>query len=334
MSFFYNLGKSILPERIRQRIGIYLEKTGKYEVPFDTYGKVFVFSFAISILAYALLLYSYLKSAGLALFLILSFLSLTALQLGLVFVMLIGFWLYYEFVIFRRTREIEEVLPDFLEQVSVNLRAGMSFDRALWNSVNPDFGVLEREIEIVSKKVMTGDDTEQALKEFANKYNSTLLQESMDMIIIGIRAGGNISELIDRVVANVKEVHYLNEELIASVTSYVIFISVIAVVISPVLFALSFNLMQIIQGLGDKLTVTNYGNVLNFGDNLLNPKDFILFSKIAIVIIAGISSLIIADLREGSIKAGLKYIVLFAPIAYIIYLVALAGLSGAFGVVV
>jgi len=60
MSFFYNLGKSILPERIRQRIGIYLEKTGKYEVPFDTYGKVFVFSFAISILAYALLLYSYL----------------------------------------------------------------------------------------------------------------------------------------------------------------------------------------------------------------------------------------------------------------------------------
>ena len=92
--------------------------------------------------------------------------------------------------------------------------------------------------------------------------------------------------------------------------------------------------MQIIQGLGDKLTVTNYGNVLNFGDNLLNPKDFILFSKIAIVIIAGISSLIIADLREGSIKAGLKYIVLFAPIAYIIYLVALAGLSGAFGVVV
>ncbi|MEK6916597.1 MAG: type II secretion system F family protein [Nanoarchaeota archaeon] len=332
MSFFYNLGKSILPEKIRKKIKYYLEKTGIYEVPFQTYGNVFVVSFVITILLYAFLIFSHIRSSNIFFFTLLTFLSLTLLQFVIVFLLVISFWLYYEFIIFNRTREIENVLPDFLEQVSVNLRAGMSFDRALWNSIKPEFGVLEKEIEIVSKKVMTGDDTEQALKEFAQKYSSTLLQESMDMIIVGIRAGGNISALIDRVVANVKEAHYLNKELIASVTSYVIFITIIAVIISPVLFALSFNLMQIIQGLGDKLTVTNYGNLLSLGGDKVNPNEFIFFSKMAILIIAGMSSLIIADLREGSVKAGLKYIFLFAPIAYIVYVLALGALSGVFGI--
>ena len=96
------------------------------------------------------------------------------------------------------------------------------------------------------------------------------------MIIIGLRSGGNVSDLIDRIVKNVKEASFLNKELIASVTSYVIFISVVAVVISPILFALSFNLMQIIQSLGEKLSTSSSTGVLslNFGDNKLNPKDF------------------------------------------------------------
>ena len=75
----------------------------------------------------------------------------------------------------------------------------------------------------------------------------------MDMIIIGLKSGGNIADIIDKIVKNVKDAHFLNKELIASVTSYVIFIGVVAVIISPILFALSFNMMQIIQSLGEKL---------------------------------------------------------------------------------
>jgi len=329
---FARLGKNIMPEKFRKNIKKYLEKTGKYEVPYSKYGTLFVLTILISISVFYFLFFKSINSANPVMFVLFTFLILTVTELILVVVSIFGLWIYYEFVIFNRTREIEAVLPDFLEEVSVNLRAGMSFDKALWNSIEPQFGVLEKEIQIVAKKVMSGYDTEEALKEFSKKYESTLLQESMDMIVVGLKSGGNVAELIDKIVKNVKDAYYLNKELIASVTSYVIFISVIAIVISPILFALSFNLMQVIQSLGEKMTTSSsYGIVSISFDNKLDPNDFILFSKIAVTIIASMSSIIIADLREGSIKAGIKYILLFLPISYIIYVVMLALFTGIFG---
>ena len=334
MSFFNDLGKNIMPENFRLHIKGYLFKTGKNEVPYSQYGQIFIISILATVAIYYFLLFPWLKTADIIFLVIGSFLALTVIELILVVVIILCLYVYYEFVIFKRTRKIEEVLPDFLEEVSVNLRAGMSFDNALWNSIRPEFDVLEKEIEIVAKKVMAGEDTEQALKDFSEKYNSNLLQESMDMIIIGLKSGGNIAELIDKIVTNVKEASFLNKELIASVTSYVIFIAVISVVISPILFALSFNLMQIIQSLGEKLsTSASYGNLsIRFGENRLDPNHFIIFSRLSVIIISSISAIIIADLREGSIKAGIKYLFLFIPASFIIYEVMLTVFTMIFSV--
>jgi pilus assembly protein TadC len=333
MSFFYNLGEAIIPKKIRIKIKKYVQKSGSYDVPYGIYGIVFLLSIIFSALLYFIFFINIFKTANPIVMALISFLVLCLTEFTLILALGIGMWLYYEFVIFRRTVKIEEVLPDFLEEVSVNLRAGMSFDKALWNSVEPEFGVLDKEIEIVAKKVMSGEDTEKALKDFSDKYNSTLLQECMDLIIIGIKSGGNISDLIDKVVDNVKSASYLKKELIASVMSYIIFISATAVVISPILFALSFNLMEIIQSLGEKLVTTSYSALpINLGYKTINPEDFVLFSKICVVIIAAVSGMIIADLREGSIKAGVKYILIFIPVAYFTYLGMLNLFTSLFGI--
>ncbi len=332
MSFFYGLGKSVIPKGIRTKIKKYLQKSGHYDVPYGLYGVMFILSIFFTAGLYFFFFMNTLKTANPLFVVFVSFVILTVTELVLLLCLGLLMWLYYEFIIFRRTIMIEEVLPDFLEEVSVNLRAGMSFDKALWNSVEPEFGVLDREIEIVAKKVMTGEDTEEALKEFADKYNSTLLQESMDMIRIGLKSGGNISDLIDKIVENVKSASYLKKELIASVMSYIIFISVTAVIISPILFALSFNLMKIIQSLGEKLATSSYSSLpINLGYKTINPEDFILFSKICVIIISSIAGMIIADLREGSIKAGIKYLLIFIPVAYFTYLGMLNVFTSIFG---
>ncbi|MEM4398164.1 MAG: type II secretion system F family protein [Candidatus Woesearchaeota archaeon] len=333
MRFFKNLGEAIIPNKIRIKLKKYLSKAGIYEVPYTKYGLFFFLSIFFSVAIYFLFAHTYIKKNSPITVAFSSFLILTITDFLIIGLLFLGFFLYYEFVIFNRTREIENLLPDFLDDVSVNLRAGMSFDKALWNSIAPEYGVLEKEIEIVAKKVMAGYDTEE---EFAEKYNSTLLQESIDMILVGIKSGTNISELIEKISENVKNAYYLKKELIASVTSFVIFIAFTAVIISPILFALSFNLMTIIQNLGEKLSTTSSYNILpfNFGYRTIEQKDFILFSKISIIIIATISGMIIADLRESSIKAGLKYVFLFGPIAYLIYIITLSFFSSIFGVLI
>ena len=57
-----------------------------------------------------------------------------------------------DFQITRRKQKIESLFPDFLHSVAANIRAGMPTDRAIWQSVTPQFGVLGKEIEIVAKK--------------------------------------------------------------------------------------------------------------------------------------------------------------------------------------
>ena len=88
---------------------------------------------------------------------------------------LIGFVFYLNLRIYNRTKEIEKVLPDFLQLTAANISAGMSIDKALWFSIRPRFGILAKEIETVAKKSMSGEDLEQALKEFASKYDSPTL---------------------------------------------------------------------------------------------------------------------------------------------------------------
>ncbi|MBN1502530.1 type II secretion system F family protein [Candidatus Woesearchaeota archaeon] len=336
MAIFYNLGKSIVPKKRRVHLGDYVLKAGVLEPPYDLLGLFFILSTIVNFVTYYLLVFEWLRQGNSAVFLAIgTILFLFIAQLLLIALILILFWVYFEIKIFRRTSEIEKVLPDFLEAVSVNLRAGMTFDKALWNSVESEYGILEKEIEIVAKKVMTGEDTEEALKEFAAKYNSPLLRESMDLITIGIRSGGQISDLIDRVVENVKTASYLKKELIANVMSYVIFIALVALIIAPALFALSYQLMLIIQSLGSKLSSSGAGFIsFEFGSELIKKEDFINFSKASIAVISIASSAIIADLREGSIKGGVKYIFFFVLISFFIYEVMLKVFTGIFSALI
>jgi hypothetical protein len=183
----------------------------------------------------------------------------------------------------------------------------------------------------VSKKVMTGEDTEQALREFSQKYNSSVLKESIDLIIIGLRSGGEVADLIERIVENVKQASFLKKELIASIMSYVIFISLISLFIAPVLFSLSYNLLGIMKDVGSQLSRTSTpGSTLTLGETPIEEQDFITFSKWSIVIISITSSMIIADLREGSIKASVKYVAVFIGFSYLVYIVSLKLLTAVF----
>lgn len=332
LRMFVPIGEMIMPGRFRPRLRSYYLKAGLNYVPYGLYGLLFSMSFVATLIIYFLFVF---ESFGNIVPLVVgTFVFIFLFMMALSGSVMLLLWMFVEIRVFQRTAKIEEVLPDFLEALSVNLRSGMTFDKALWNSVEPEFGILEKEIEIVAKKVMTGEDTQEALMDFAAKYDSPLLKESMDLLVIGIKSGGEISDLIDRVVENVKTAAFLQKELLANVMSYVIFISLIAIVVSPALFALSYNLMIIIQSLGQKLASAGGGSVFSgveFGKELIKKSDFVAFSQACIVIINVASSAIIADLREGSIRGGIKYIFIFIILSFLVYSVMLTIFTGMFG---
>src|SRR3990172_2181331 len=103
-----------------------------------------------------------------------------------------------------RGKEIEELLPDVLQLISANVRAGMTIDKAIWLSARPEFGLLEEEIRRVGAKTMGGKPLARALEEMSERIKSTLLDRTVRLIIEGIQSGGELAKLLDETATNIR----------------------------------------------------------------------------------------------------------------------------------
>ncbi|MBR9692200.1 type II secretion system F family protein [Candidatus Woesearchaeota archaeon] len=244
----------------------------------------------------------------------------------------VGFYLFLDLRIFKRKLSMEEVLPDFLFLTATNIRSGMTADKALWFAVRPRFGVLAKEIETVAKEVMSGVELTDSLEMFADKYESDILKRSINLLVEGIKSGGEIGDLLNRIAANIQESRIMRKEMAADVTTYVIFITFAAVVAAPVLLALSSQLIMIIGSIVSKVDVPASGNMMFAITGIsVTPGDFRIFAFTSLSITAFFSSIIVATIKKGTIKEGIKYIPLFMIVSILFFLIASAFLGSILG---
>lgn len=236
----------------------------------------------------------------------------------------------------KRKREIENVLADYLQLVSANLNAGMTIDQAMWYAVRERFGILATEIEIVARRVMGGKDLEEALLEFTDKYDSDLLKRSMILLIEGLRSGGELSSLVNKIAWNIKETQILEKEISSEVTTYIIFIIFASIIIAPFLYALSHRIIII---MGEILSKIDIENLVGFSGNLplkfssgetISASDFKIFIFINLGTSSILAAMIISLIRKGNIKSGLKLIPIFIVISTILFLLASIILTSVF----
>ena len=318
------VGKAVIPERIRPRLRKYLLRAGITDVPYKTFGAFFYGFILLTILLFFLYAYPILidSFSGLNLF-IFSFVFGFAIASGIAALIFAIIYFYLDLRIFNRTKEMEEVLQEFLKFVSENLKGGMSFEKSLWSAIKPEFGILATEVRLAAKKVMTGQDVDEAITEFTDKYDSPMLRRSFNLIIEGLKGGGRIAELIDRVIENIEETRMLKKEMAATNMTYVIFITFVVIVIAPGLFALSYQLLTILGKFAAKIGATQVrGGMtlpLTISNISIKQTDFVVFSRYALVTISTFSSMIVSMIRKGSIKAGVMYIPIFIGLSLLMY---------------
>ena len=333
--FLEEFGKAFVPKRFRPNLRKYLLKAGMSEVPYRFFGLLFYISALITTLIFIIFIFPYLKKFSPVEISVYSFISWFVVQMFFATLSIMLVYFYLDIKIYHRTKRMEEQLPDFLQVVSSNLKGGMTFERALWAAIKPRFDVLGSEIAKASKKVMTGYEVSMALTELGDQYDSLMLKRTIDLMISELESGGNIAELIDRIVDNLKETKELKDEMSTAGISYVIFISVIVIVIAPLLFALSFHLLNIVLGFVGKFSaamqrvssISPLFSSVSTSEVKLNPRDFKLFSIAAIFIISLFSSLIVSIVEKGDIKGGLKYIPIyvFGSIAFYLLFLKVLG---------
>src|SRR3989344_4756457 len=143
-------------------------------------------------------------------------------------------------------KKMEESFPDFIDLMSSNLRAGMTIDRALILSSRKEFAPLDKEILALGKDIITGREVSRALKDMAERIGSEKLKKTVNLIISGMRSGGNISVLLEETASNMRERNFVEKRAASNVLMYVIFIFFAVSIGAPMLFGLSSVLVEVL----------------------------------------------------------------------------------------
>ena len=209
--FLEEFGKAFVPKRAIPNLRMFLLKAGITKIPYKFFGALFYLTAIITGAIYILFIYTFLSGYSQLVLLLASAAVWFVMQITLAAAFILLVYFYLDLLIYKRTKKMEEVLPDFLQVVSSNLKGGMSFENALWGAIKPRFSILANEMAEVSKKVMTGYDIGRALNELGGKYDSPMLRRSVDLMISEFEGGGNIAELIDKIIPNFGEKNNINQ---------------------------------------------------------------------------------------------------------------------------
>src|SRR3989338_8895551 len=158
----YRFFAHIYPKQVKQKFVALLLYAG-VKIPAERFmGFMLVFSFLVAV---AVGLYGVwlLKISWLVLFLATFLVS----QGGIYFLLVLK--------ADSKAKFVEEILPDVLQLMASNLRAGFTSDRALVLAARPEFGPFQDEINRIGREIATGKSVTKALADMGTRIRSERL---------------------------------------------------------------------------------------------------------------------------------------------------------------
>ncbi len=249
-----------------------------------------------------------------------------------------------------RAQQVEAMLPEVLQIISANIRAGMTLENAIWTAARPEFGPLRDEIKQVSADTFGGSPITETLAKMSERVRSTILDRSIRLVVEGIRLGGEMARLLDEVSADIRSVQLLRKEIATTTMMYVIFIIFSAVLAAPALFSIStfysemnekvlakrtqggnvdINAAAQQSGLGG-LAKLGQGGSAHSADGITS-SDIYWFAALSIFITNFFAALTLGLIQHGKAMRGIKFAPIFVPVSLAIYLISLNVMRAAFG---
>lgn len=253
----------------------------------------------------------------------------------------LGFYFGFEFLVYMiislsvdsRAKTTEKILPDALQMMSMNLRAGMTTDRALLLTARPEFGPLEKELNRAGKNVLAGMEITTALMGIPKRIKSPVLERTFKMIVEGIRSGGELSDLLQETSEDIQNAAVVKGEVQSSVMMYAIFIFFAAGIGAPLLYGISTYLVGILSTQFGKFQTTDISTTgLNImgGEINISQEFLLIFPIISLIITSVFGSLIIGIVKDGTEKGGVKLIPILLLLSMVIFFFVRSIVSGIF----
>lgn len=226
--------------------------------------------------------------------------------------LLILFYFWIVFSIDSKARFAESVLPDALQLMSSNIRAGLTTDKALLMAARPEFGPLAEEIRRVGKETMTGTNLADALLKMNQRIKSENLEKTIDLIVNSIKSGGKLADLLDQTAGDLRDQQIIQKEISASVLMYAIFIFIAIGFAAPLLFAMSSFLVKLLGSMSEKIGTSTggmdiAGAPISMTNIAISPEFLLQYSIISLFVSCFFGSLTMGLILKGNARDGLKF---------------------------
>ncbi len=236
----------------------------------------------------------------------------------------------------RKGRFVDSVLPDALQLMASNLRAGITIDKALFMAARPEFGPFKKELDKVGKEIAIGKNITKALNDLSARIKSDKLEKTIYLIVNGIRAGGSLAPLLERASQDLRDQELTDKKIRASIGMYRIFIFIAIGLAAPFLFSLSSVVVEILVETFSSVDVPKTASVAISLKEVTMPLEFIRnYSLIFISTSCVFGSLVLGLITKGKAKDGAKYIIplllLSITVFFVIRELLMSSLSGLFG---
>ncbi len=244
-------------------------------------------------------------------------------------------YVIFSFIADSRARFIEKMLPDNLQLISANVRAGMTVDKAIWLSARPEFGILEEEIRKTGGQTMGGKPLKQALTEMARRFNSEIFQRAVRLLTEGMESGGEIAKLLDETASYIRTAQSMQKETNANVAMYVTLIFLAAAFGAPLLFAVSIHFVENLEkislpeipniptgaSLGGAPSGEESSETIKLKAKTAVSTEYLSYFALAYLFVTSFfSSMIVGLIKSGKEKSGLKIFPVLFGVAFVVFI--------------
>ncbi len=225
-----------------------------------------------------------------------------------------------------RGRFVEEILPDVLNILSINLRGGLSIEDSLILAAKYEFGFFSKNLALAAKELHTGKSFSDAIKRLNYNIKSDVLDRVIYLILESSASGGELADVLDKISRSIIRVHNLNKEVQSSTLMYIWYVVLIAGAIAPLLFSVVFFLYQMMSTLTPQVTFST-----KIQPHLIDLDVIRNFLIVDLIIVGFSSGILLGVIKKGNMKYGIKYIPILIAIALIVFFVAHAIFQMTFG---
>ncbi len=225
----------------------------------------------------------------------------------------------------KRMKEMESRFPDFLRDLSENIKAGMTLVDSIKFLAKTDYGELSKEIRRTAVR-LNWINIKDAMIEMRNRLSrSPLMARGLDVLIEAYVSGGNLPKTLDslsRATYELKSVEDDRKAILSEQSIMIIVISLIFIGITVGLFKLIVPIIAAQTG--------EYMSFLRVGEVSIDYYRQLFF--VAIIIQSVMGGILSGYVSDNSFAVGMRNAVILLGIALLIYGIGILPKNVAFDV--